>query len=86
VKQDQKVRMPVIFKDVLGEKVEMSVEVGITENTVLEKEDGGGGRVLLGMDWWAGRKLRLVWAGEDDSGFVGFMIGERRVGCAVMNV
>lgn len=63
----------------------MSVEVRIIENREMDRSDGGD-KVLLGMDWWTGNKVVPIWAGQDREGFIGFVVGERKVKCLVRNM
>ena len=70
------VRLPVVFRDVCGECVEVVVEVLVVGGNGAGKR---GHRVVLGMDFWGRRDMRVCWDRGRDGEWKGLVLGERRI-------
>lgn len=70
------VRLPVVFRDVCGECVEVVVEVLVVGGNGAGKR---GHRVVLGMDFWGRRDMRVCWDRGREGEWKGLVLGERRI-------
>tara|TARA_R110002060_G_scaffold6482_5_gene9843 strand:+ start:241 stop:486 length:246 start_codon:yes stop_codon:yes gene_type:complete len=69
-------RLPVVLRDVCGECVEVVVEALIVGGNRGGKR---GHRLVLGMDFWGRRDMRVCWDTGDDREWKGLVLGERKV-------
>lgn len=64
IRSCEHVCLPVVFRDAVGENVEVGVEVLVVGGGCERGRSGGRERrVVLGMDFWGRRGMEMCWDG-----------------------